>query len=626
MCGIVGILGAKTEESDKIVRDMADVIAHRGPDGEGYESGETYAVGHRRLAIIDLALGAQPMFDESGRYLIAFNGEIYNYLELREGLAQRGFKFSTFSDTEVLLATLIVHGEEGIKNLGGMFAFFFIDTHTGKWILARDHFGVKPLYYANAGEHLIFASEIKALFKHPKITARRCDEGLRQYLTFQFCLGERTLFERVKRVEPGWYLKGSGGKIEAAVKYWDTDYTVDEYHTREYFIDRLRRLLSDSVRLQIRSDVPLGAYLSGGVDSSLVATLAADKLGSGVKTFNGYFTESPAYDESHYARKVAESIRAEAFFVAPTEDDFVRDISKLVYHMDEPAAGPGLFPQYYVSKLAQQHVKVVLGGQGGDEIFGGYARYLVGYLEQALKGAIFENQDEGKHVVTLASIVPNLAVLQQYAPLMKFFWQDGLFADMDARYFRLIDRSPDIANILEDDARSLIHYESTFEEFRSVFNHPDTKSYINKMTHFDQKTLLPALLQVEDRVSMAVSLESRVPLLDSRIVDLVCSMPPGMKFKGGQTKYILRKAISDILLPDVLTRKDKMGFPVPLKEWMQKGPVREFVRDTLLSEKFNSRNLFKKAEVEKLINKESAFGRQLWGILCLELWHRNFID
>jgi asparagine synthase (glutamine-hydrolysing) len=279
-----------------------------------------------------------------------------------------------------------------------------------------------------------------------------------------------------------------------------------------------------------------------------------------------------------------------------------------------------------VSKLARRHVKVVLGGQGGDEIFGGYARYLVGYLEQALKGAIFETQEEGRHLVSLESIVPHLALLKQYKPLLANFWSKGLFDEMDKRYFHLIDRSQGINEMLHPDTLDGFDREALFDEFQKVFNHPDTSSYINKMTHFDQKTLLPALLQIEDRVSMSVSLESRVPLLDYRIVDLVTSMPPQLKFKGGRTKHILKKVIGDLVPKSVLERKDKMGFPVPLAEWMRGGIVREFVGDVLLSQRSLQRGIFKPQSLQAMLDHQGVGGRQLWGALSLELWHQAYID
>lgn len=628
MCGICGIFAGSGvgEARQALVRAMMARLAHRGPDGEGVADGEGFTFGHRRLAIIDLEHGAQPMQTPDGRYSLIFNGEIYNYLELRQQLLQQGAKFQTFSDTEVLLQLLVRQGPAALDGLNGMFAFAFHDRQSGEWLLARDPFGIKPLYYAEVGDQLLFASEIKALLVHPNLVPRVNWRAMQHYFTFQFCLGEETLFAGVRKLEPGFYLAGRGHRIERRQRYWDTNYRIDDHHTEEYFRDRLLTLLEDSARLQIRSDVPLGAYLSGGIDSSAVASMAAGHLGGRLPVFSGRFAEGPAYDESHYARLVADNLRAEFIEAVPTGAEFAELLPGLIYAMDEPVAGPGLFPQFIVSRRAARQVKVILGGQGGDEIFGGYARYLVGYLEQALKGSIFESQEEGKHIVTLASIIPNLPLLKQYGPLMRQFWREGLFEEMDARYFRLVDRSPDIAGILSEEAGNAMERAEVFADFQAVFNHPETLSYINKMTHFDQKTLLPALLQVEDRVSMAVSLESRVPLLDTRIVDLVTSMPPGIKFKSGRTKHILRQAVENLLPRPVLERKDKMGFPVPLKEWMAGGVVRDFVADTLFSRASRERGLFRPEALERLLDQEGAFGRQLWGVLCLELWHRAFID
>jgi len=605
---------------------MMQLLAHRGPDGEGVVETPHAVLGHRRLAVIDLELGAQPMISEDGRHVLLLNGEIYNYRELRKELEREGARFRTASDTEVLLHMLVRRGEAALRQINGMFAFALVDRRSGEWMLARDPFGIKPLYYTKTDSTVVFASEIKALFAQPAVRPVPDWAGLQEYLTFQFCLHDRTLFEGIKKVEPGCIVLGRGGSINRIARYWDTNYVVDEDHTESYFIDRLRALLEDSARLQIRSDVPLGTHLSGGIDSTTVAMAALRQLDRPVKAFHGKFTEGPAYDESQFARAASQAGDCELLEVAITPEQFVTDLPVLIRAMDEPVAGPGLFPQYRVSKLASEHVTVVLGGQGGDEVFGGYARYLVGYLEQALKGAIFETQEEGKHVVTLSSIIPNLPVLKEYRPLLQHFWRDGLFDDMDVRYFRLIDRSPDLQHLLSDDARARFDRTAVFEEFRRLFNHPDTRSYVNKMTHFDIKTLLPALLHVEDRVSMLVSLESRVPLLDTRIVDLLTSMPPQIKFHGGQTKHVFRKAVAGLVPEAILNRKDKMGFPVPLKEWVQRGPVRDFVCDVLLDRRSRSRGIFDPVALEKLIQNEAAFGRQLWGVLCLELWHREFID
>lgn len=629
MCGIAGILtgGRSLDDRRTILEQMLARLAHRGPDGEGRIHRPSQALlGHRRLAVIDPEHGQQPMCSPDGRYTLVYNGEIYNYLELRQSLVQQGVHFDTVSDTEVLLLLLIREGHEAVERLNGMFAFVFHDARDNTWIAARDPFGIKPLYFSCLPQEFVFASEIKALLAHAEIRAERDEAGLQQYLTFQFCLDDRTLFASIRKLKPGFLLRGRGSEVVDERCYWDTNYQIDQYHTEEYFTDRLRALLEDSVRLQIRSDVPLGAYLSGGIDSSIVCTLTAQHLDAPVPMFHGRFAEGPQYDESAYARMLVDATSGAYHEVVPTAEAFVDELPALIYALDEPLAGPGVFPQYCVSKLARQHVTVALGGQGGDEVFGGYARYLVGYLEQALKGAIFETNEEGRHLVTLESIIPQLPMLKQYGPLLSQFLSRGLFEEMDSRYFHLIDRTQDQSQALSTDLLASFDRHRLFEEFQRVFNHPDTRSYINKMTHFDQKTLLPALLHVEDRVSMAVSLESRVPLLDTRIVDLVTTMPPPLKFRGGRSKHILKTATRALLPEGVLDRKDKMGFPVPLTEWMQGGPVRDFVADTLLSKHSRERGIFQSAALESMLGRQGVGARQLWGALSLELWHRAFID
>jgi len=629
MCGICGIIenqSSQKPERETIVRKMMDRMIHRGPDDKGLYIGPGISLGHRRLAIIDVEHGRQPMSTSDGRYTLVFNGEIYNYIELRKSLIASGVSFKTSSDTEVLLQMLIHKGPKCLNELNGMFAFALFDNKNSKWILARDPFGIKPLYYIALKDKIVFASEIKALLEHPDVNAEVDSESVQQYLTFQFCLGERTLFRKIQKLAPGSYITGTGEKVEKISQYWRMKFHMDDNNNEEYFANHLSSLIKDSVHLQLRSDVPLGAYLSGGLDSSTVAAIAAEYIGPGMKTFHGFFPDGTDYDESNFARVAAESFQAELLTIGLSPQQFIEDMPALICAMDEPAAGPGIFPQYRVSKMAAGHVKVVLGGQGGDELFGGYARYLLGYLEQALKGAIFETQEEGKHIVTLSSIIPNLPILKSYQPLMRYFWQDGLFEDMAARYFRLINRNSNIESLLTEDAAAQFDNPAVFAEFQKVFNHPDTKSYVNKMIHFDLKEFLPSLLQVEDRVSMAVSIESRIPLLDVRIAELMCSMPPKIKFKGGKSKSILKKAIKKWIPDSIFKRKDKMGFPVPLTNWISKEPVRGFFHDTLLSKASRQRGLFNPVELEKLIHRETNFGRQLWGALCLELWHQQFID
>jgi asparagine synthase (glutamine-hydrolysing) len=449
---------------------------------------------------------------------------------------------------------------------------------------------------------------------------------MRDYVTFQFVLGEATMFRGVRKLLPGEYQLydlATGGS--RSVRYWEPRFEIDTVHKGEYFVSRLRELLEDAIRLQLRSDVPVGAYLSGGMDSTIVTALAARAYGGRLSTFTGRFTEGAEFDESPYAREVAQTYGTEQHELLCTAGDLVELLPKLVYHMDEPAAGPGLLPQYIVSRGAAAKVKVVLGGQGGDEIFGGYARYLVAYLEQALKGAIFETAEEGKHIVSLRSIVPHLPSLRAYGPMLQQFWNRGVFAPMDRRYFQLIDRSGGVLSFFSRDFRAAYRSDEVFARFSAIFNHPDTQSYYNKMTHFDLVTGLPALLQVEDRVSMAASLESRVPLLDHRIVELIASVPPALKFKGGELKYLLKRATRDLVPPKVRARKDKMGFPVPLQEWMR-GPARDFVGDVFSSRSALERELFDNRQVVDGLERENRFGRQTWGLLCLELWQRAFHD
>ena len=545
---------------------MAATLNHRGPDEEGHLIDGPVGFYHKRLSIIDLVSGRQPM--TSGAISIVFNGEIYNYVELREELKAKGHAFSTTSDTEVILRMYLEHGDDCVKMLNGMFAFLLYDAANHRMVAARDHFGIKPLYYHIDGETILFASEIKALLEHPQVTAGPNYDALYDYLTFQYVLGDATLFKGIQKLPPGSYqLIDLKSMTVTQIKFWEPVFRVDTHHTEEYFVYQLRNLLADTIKIQMRSDVPVGAYLSGGMDSSVVTILASAAYPGRLKTFTGAFKEGPQFDESKFAKEVAEHCGAEMFLIYLGESDFVELLPKLIYHMDEPAAGPGLFPQFMVSRLASQQVKVVLGGQGGDEIFGGYTRFVLAYLEQALKGAIYQSYEEGEHIVSLTSILPNLPCLQQYVPMLKRFWEKDVFEDMDRRYFRLIDRSEGDLDLISDDLRNGYDSDVVFSRFQSVFNHPDTLSYYNKMVHYDMVAGLPALLQVEDRVTMANSLESRVPILDYRIAELVGGMPPRMKFKGAEMKYILKKAVKDILPAGIYHRKEKMGFPVPLHIW-----------------------------------------------------------
>ena len=625
MCGIGGAVAlgrAPLRGAARLVDVMNELLVHRGPDGEGVwvhpEGAAAFA--HRRLAIIDLTTGAQPMTDGGGNW-ITYNGEIYNYLELRQLLGVD--RFRTTSDTEVVLQAYRAWGEDCLERLRGMFSFALWDEERSTLLCARDRFGIKPLYYAQVGDVLLFASEVKALL--PFLPDIETDpDGLKDYLSFQFCLAGKTLFNGVRELLPGHLLRVRNGHVEVR-RYWEVYFQPDFEHTPLYYETRIQELVEDSVRMHLRADVPVGAYLSGGLDSSIVAMLASGEHGSSMAAFNGKFAQS-GFDESAYARDVAAAAGFELFEVEIDEADFVDRIEDVIYHLDYPVAGPGSFPQYVVSELASNHRKVVLGGQGGDEIFGGYVRYLIAYFEQCIKGAIDGTMNSGNFVVTYESIIPNLGALREYKPLLKEFWSRGLFDELDARYFRLINRAPD----LEDE----IHWEllgsySPFETFRSIFHSDNVgkEAYFDSMTHFDFKTLLPALLQVEDRVSMAHGLESRVPFLDHPVVELAATMPADVKFENGHLKHVLKTAFGGRLPDSVRSRRDKMGFPVPLHDWLRgTGPAREFVFDVLSTENARGRAFVDNSTVLAGLDREPNFGRKLWGLLCLELWQRVFHD
>ncbi len=627
MCGIAGIVditGKPAAELHPRLALMSRLLAHRGPDGDGIWTAASGAAGlaHRRLAIIDLSeAAAQPML-APGPTAITYNGEIYNYRELRQELAA-GWDFRSNSDTECILAAYARDGTECLDRLRGMFAFALWDERARRLFCARDRFGIKPLYYAVVGDLFVFASEAKALLPFlPEIETDAT--ALAEYLTFQHTIGEATLFRGVRQLMPGHALTIENGRLRVW-RYWDVRYEIDFDHNARYFEHRLIELLDDSIAMHLRSDVPVGAYVSGGTDSSLIAILAGQTERGIADCFHGRFTEFPGYDESQYAEAATGRAGARLHTVDIAAGDFRDHIAEIIYHLDFPVAGPGSFPQYMVSELAARQVKVVLGGQGGDEVFGGYARYLLAYFEQCIKAALDGTYKNGNFVVTIESIVPNLGLLREYKPLMAEFWREGLFGALDERYFRLVDRSTDMTQEVD---WGLLDKTAVFEAFRAIFNNQDNvqkEAYFDKMTHFDFKCLLPALLQVEDRMSMAHGLESRVPLLDHPLIEFLATVPADVKFAGGRMKHLLKLAYRDALPAAIADRRDKMGFPVPLKEWFA-GELKDLVHDTFTSRNARQRPFLRADAVLANMGQAHRFSRKLWGLLSLELWHQMFHD
>ncbi|MFM1975924.1 MAG: hypothetical protein RL145_770 [Pseudomonadota bacterium] len=625
MCGIAGAATLNSEPIPLLSRRlerMGELIAHRGPDGAGQwrEPSDKVGLAHRRLSIIDLSNAAsQPMIGD-GDIVICFNGEIYNFIELRAELLA-SYPFKTQSDTETILAAYNRWGIDCVSHLRGMFAFVIWDAKLQRLFCARDQGGIKPFYYAIHDNVFYFASEAKALL--PFLPSVEVDpEGLSEYFAFQFSVTDKTLFKGISQLRAGHLAIVSNGNVSVR-QYWDMKFEPDFDRTASSFHEEIEATISDSVRLHLRADVPVGAYVSGGVDSSLIAGLAQQHEMSGGLAFHGKFLEYPGYDESPYARAAGRHYGLDVREVALTYKDFESTIEDVIYHLDFPTAGPGSFPQYHVSKLAAQSVKVVLGGQGGDEIFGGYSRYLVGYFEEAFKAEV-EGRG-GSLRPSLQDIAPNLNQLASYKPMLKKQMASGLFDPLSERYFRIVNRTGEAGKAVYSSAWDMDYVQQVYrdafvERQGNVDLHP-----MDAMTRFDFKFLLPALLQVEDRMSMAHGIESRLPFVDVPVIELAAKIPGHIKYPGGELKAMLRGSFLNGLPPEILARTDKQGFPTPFPEWMS-GELAAWVNDVFSTQAARSRPYYDAKQILNDIGAEQSFARRLWGLLCLELWQRRFID
>lgn len=623
MCGIGGIFnlqeGKLQNLSDSLLL-INKTQKHRGPDGDNiyFSKNEICGLAHVRLGILDLKNGEQPL--KIGNHIITFNGELYNYAEIKDRINNE-FTFKTKTDTEVLLNLYIKHQSECINYIKGMFSFAIYNENENTLFCSRDRFGIKPFYYTIQNNIFYFASEIKALL--PFVKDKKIDiNALQDYLSFQYVIGDKTLFDGIKQLMPAHTLQIKNNKI-VIKKYWEIQYEPDVYHTKKYYIETLRELFHESIKLQLGNEDNIGAYVSGGIDSSITAILAARERNK-IKGFHGRFTDFPGYDESIYAKELIQH-GIDLNIVDITSLDFIENIESAIYYMDYPEAGPGLFPQYIMAKKASSQVKILIGGQGGDEMFGGYVRYLIAYFEQCIKGAINGTLNNGKFVVTYESIIPSLTKLKQYMPMLKDFWTTGLFDSKDSRYYNLINRFKSIEPLINWNNFNTNY--NIFEEYKKIY-HADNltnASYFDEMTHYDFKSSLPALLHVEDRVNSAFGIESRVPFLDYELFEFSATVPSNIKFEDGKLKNLLIEAFKPDLPEKIYNRTDKMGFPVPLNEWFKTDKkIKEFIFDT-----FSKSNRFylKNGALDLILKSDSnTYNRNLWGMLCLELWQQKFID
>ncbi len=625
MCGIAGAIarsaGNIDERAARLDR-MCRVITHRGPDEQGTAIEGRAALGMRRLSIIDLATGQQPIYNTDRTKLIVFNGEIYNYRELKKDLESRGFKFRTNSDTETIIHAYDAFGADCVKRLDGMFAFAIWDIAEQRLFMARDRVGKKPLFYTvTSNGEFVFGSELKVLLEHGGV-AREIDHGaMDSYLTFGYVPEELCIFKGVHKLEPGHFLTFHNGEVRTE-RYWDFDYAAEQLTSTEgeiagELLDKLR----DAVTARLISEVPLGAFLSGGVDSSAVVGLMSQVMDQPVKTFSIGFNED-SFDELKYARLAARHFKTDhhEFILTP---DFVDVIDDLVWHFDEPFADSSALPTYMVSKLAREHVTVVLSGDGGDELFAGYTRYVTDRDRSGLERL--------PHGIRRNLIRPLSEAMPHGARGKNFLFNISL--DAAGRYIDSISHfnGPRKRKLYSDEMTTRMN--GTFARgeklYREIASSIESDDQTEKLLYLDSKTYLPSdILTKVDRMSMASSLEARSPLLDHHLIDYVTRIPMSMKLKGGETKYIFKKAISGFV-PQEILRREKQGFGVPIGDWINL-QLRDRIIGDLSDQRSISRGYFDPKYVNLLVDEHSRGRRDhshvLWTLWMLELWHRRYID
>jgi asparagine synthase (glutamine-hydrolysing) len=624
MCGIAGFIGSNNLESAAdsaaVLRRMCDVIKHRGPDDWGTHVANNVALGMRRLAIIDLVGGHQPMSSSDGNFTIVFNGEIYNYQELRAALMSRGHRFSTDSDTETILVAYEEHGEECLQYLRGMFAFAIWDERKRSLFIARDRVGKKPLYYSlTLGGDLVFGSEIKSLLKHPGVRRDVSVTALDAYLTLGYVPEPLSIFAAIEKLPPGSFLTFAAATVKVK-PYWDLKLEPQDTTSEKEYVEQLRHLLNESVRLRLISDVPLGAFLSGGIDSSAVVAFMARNMGQPVKTFSIGFNED-TYSELKFARLTAQKFGTDhhEFIVTPAICDVV---DEFIWHFDEPFADPSAIPTYMVSKLAREHVTVVLSGDGGDELFGGYTRYA-----EERKRNRFSALPE---VVRKGIMQPLSRNLPHGVRGRNYLYNVSL--DTVGRYLDSVSVFTSLNKTLlytSDFISSINGGGSVDQMFRALAAKVSTNDFLDTLLYIDTKTYLPGdILSKVDRMSMAVSLEARAPLLDHKLIELVGRVPANLKMRGLEGKYIFKKAVEDLVPAEILNRP-KQGFGMPLQEWINE-QLRDRIRETLTDRVASQRGIVNQSYVRVLLDEHDRRRRdhstQLWALMMLELWYRKYVD
>jgi asparagine synthase (glutamine-hydrolysing) len=635
MCGICGVVG---REDEQLVRDMADTLAHRGPDGEGFRcfparnGGPPASLGHRRLTIIDLSeRGAQPMEYADGRYWIVYNGELYNFKELRAELEQDGFRFRSECDTEVLLAAYCKWGKSMLERLNGIFAFAIWDTEHHKLFLARDRLGVKPLYYTQRDGSFYFASEIKALLKALP-TPRLRPEGIADYLTFLWIPDPDTMFEGIFKLPAGHFAEFSEGELQIR-PYWDLVFDVDDTVSEDDWISGVERNVREAVRRQMVSDVPLGSFLSGGIDSSAIVAEMTAVTGDVTAYSIGFSAKDLSYDitpdDLRYARSVAKTFNVD-YHEQLLEPRIVDLLPRLIRHLDDPIADPAAVTTYLICSAASERLKVILSGMGGDEVFAGYPRYpaariagIADVIPAPLRRAM-RTLSEGR--LTLG---PPGRLRPLRRNLMKLL--RGIDQPPQDRYLVYCSyyRPEELQRLLHGDLRAAIQGHDPFRHHREYFERVRGQPWVNQMLYVDAKTFLPCLnLAYTDKMSMAASTEVRVPLLDDEVVSHAARIPPNLKLHRLTRKYVFKRSMEGILPRDVIWRP-KAGFGAPIRGWLV-NELKPMVDDVLSPEAVAARGLFDPTEVQRLV-AATADGTEdnalrLWAFLTLELWQQAFVD